>query len=91
MMEVSTEGRFLVRGRLSGVVFIDGGNVWADPASIGPGGLRWAAGPGLRYNTGIGPLRVDFGKQLNPIRGLVVNGIPERRKWRVHFSIGQAF
>lgn len=91
MAEVSSEGRFLVRGRLSGVVFVDGGNVWADPSTFGPGGLRWAVGPGLRYNTGIGPLRVDFGKQLNPIPGLVVNGTSEKRKWRVHFSIGQAF
>jgi outer membrane protein assembly complex protein YaeT len=91
MMEVSTEGRFLVRGRLSGIVFVDGGNAWADAGKFGPGGLRWAAGPGLRYNTPIGPLRVDFGKQLTPIPGLVVNGSPEKRKWRVHFSIGQAF
>jgi outer membrane protein assembly complex protein YaeT len=91
MAEVSTEARFLVRGRLSGVAFVDGGNVWADPWKFGPGGLRWAVGPGLRYNTPIGPLRVDFGKQLNPIPGLVLNGDPEKRKWRVHFSIGQAF
>ena len=91
MAEVSSEGRFLVRGRLSGVVFVDGGNVWAAPGKFGPGGLRWAAGPGLRYNTPIGPLRIDFGKQLNPIPGLVINGIAEERKWRVHFSIGQAF
>ena len=91
MTEVSTEARFLVRGKLSGVVFVDGGNAWADPAKFGPGGLRWAAGPGLRYNTPIGPFRVDFGKQLNPISGLVINGVPEKRQWRVHFSIGQAF
>lgn len=91
MMEVSTEGRFGLRGRLSGVVFVDGGNVWADPWKTGPGGLRWAAGPGLRYNTPIGPMRVDVGLQLNPIQGLLIRGVPEKRKWRVHFSIGQAF
>jgi outer membrane translocation and assembly module TamA len=91
MMEVSTEGRFDLRGRLSGVVFVDGGNVWTDPWKAGPGGLRWAAGPGLRYNTPIGPMRVDVGLQLNPIQGLLLNGVPEKRRWRVHFSIGQAF
>jgi outer membrane translocation and assembly module TamA len=90
-MEVSSEGRFFGRGRLSGVVFVDGGNVWPEALKTVPGGLRWAVGPGLRYNTGIGPIRVDFGKQVNPIPGLVINGIPEKRKWRVHFSIGQAF
>ena len=36
-------------------------------------------------------LRVDLGKQLTPIPGLVINGEPEKRQWRVHFSIGQAF
>jgi hypothetical protein len=36
-------------------------------------------------------VRVDFGYQLNPIPNLKVNGAPERRRWRIHFSIGQAF
>jgi outer membrane protein assembly factor BamA len=91
MMEVSSEARFFVHGRLNGVLFVDGGNVWAEPGKFGPGGLRWAVGPGLRYTTPIGPLRFDFGKQVNPIPGLSLNGDPERRTWRVHFSIGQAF
>jgi outer membrane protein assembly complex protein YaeT len=91
MAEVSTEARFPLSGKLSGVLFVDGGNVWAEAANIRPSGLRWAAGPGLRYDTPIGPLRVDLGIQLNPIPGLVINGSPELRKWRVHFSIGQAF
>jgi hypothetical protein len=34
---------------------------------------------------------MDFGYQLNPIDNLRVNGELERRHWRVHFSIGQAF
>ena len=53
--------------------------------------LRYAAGLGLRYQTPVGPVRFDFGYQLNPIPGLVVNGNPESRRWRIHFSIGQAF
>jgi hypothetical protein len=28
---------------------------------------------------------------LNPIDGLVIDGEPEKRQWRVHFSIGHAF
>ncbi len=91
LMEMSSEVRFAVSGSWSGVLFVDGGSVAADPWKIGRGGMRWAVGPGLRYNTRIGPLRVDFGKQLNPIPGLLINGNPEKRKWRVHFSIGQAF
>ena len=91
MMEVSTEARFGVRGKLSGVLFVDGGNVWADAWKVQTGDLRWAAGPGLRYETPIGPVRVDLGIQLNPIQGLLINGTPEGRRWRIHFSIGQAF
>jgi outer membrane translocation and assembly module TamA len=53
--------------------------------------LRYDIGPGLRYNTPIGPIRVDFGYQLNPIPGLLVDGKPETRHYRFHFSIGQAF
>jgi outer membrane protein assembly complex protein YaeT len=91
MMEVSTEARLGLRGKWSGVLFVDGGNVWADPWKVQPGDLRWAAGPGLRYDTPIGPFRVDLGIQLNPIQGLLINGVPEGRRWRIHFSIGQAF
>jgi outer membrane protein assembly complex protein YaeT len=90
-LEATTEARFGIRGKLSGVVFIDGGNVWIDPWSARLGELRWAVGPGFRYDTPIGPLRLDLGLQLNPIDGLVINGVPEKRKWRAHFSIGQAF
>jgi outer membrane translocation and assembly module TamA len=53
--------------------------------------LVLAAGPGLRYLTPIGPARVDVGYQLNRIPNLRVNGNPEARHWRIHFSIGQAF
>ena len=91
MMEVSTEARFSVRGKLGGVLFVDGGNVWAGPWEVRMSELRWAVGPGFRYDTPIGPMRVDFGLQLNPIEGLVIDGREAKRKWRVHFSIGQAF
>jgi hypothetical protein len=28
---------------------------------------------------------------VNPIDNLRVNGEPQQRRWRLHFSIGQAF
>lgn len=87
----SSELRAVVRGSLGGVLFLDGGNVWAGEWDVDPGDLRYAAGVGLRYQTAVGPIRFDFGRQLNPIDGLVVNGEPALRKWRIHFSIGQAF
>ena len=76
---------------LSGVLFADAGNVWTDPWDFNVNDLRYDIGPGLRYNTPIGPIRVDFGYQLNPIPGLLVDGKPETRHYRFHFSIGQAF
>ena len=91
MMEVSTEARFGIRGKLGGVLFVDGGNVWEGPWEVQLNKMRWAVGPGIRYDTPIGPMRFDLGVQLNPIDGLVLEGNPEKRKWRVHFSIGQAF
>jgi outer membrane protein assembly complex protein YaeT len=91
MMEMSTEARFNVRGKLGAVLFVDGGNVWAGPWEVQLNTLRWAVGPGIRYDTPIGPMRFDLGVQMNPIEGLVLEGNPEKRKWRVHFSIGQAF
>jgi outer membrane protein assembly complex protein YaeT len=91
MFEMSTEGRFSVRGKLGAVLFVDGGNAWADAWSVEMRDLRWALGAGFRYDTPIGPMRFDFGRQLNPIDGLVVDGREAKRKWRVHFSIGQAF
>jgi outer membrane translocation and assembly module TamA len=80
-----------VWGKLGAVVFLDYGNVWAGTFDFEPGNLRYALGPGLRYMTPIGPARIDFGWQLNPIDNLRVNGEPEARHWRLHFSIGQAF
>ena len=75
----------------SDVLFVDGGNVWINSWEARLSDLRWAVGPGFRYDTPIGPVRLDVGLQLNPIDGLVINGVPEKRKWRAHFSIGQAF
>jgi outer membrane translocation and assembly module TamA len=87
----STEIRFPLVGKLGAVVFLDGGNVWANPWDFNLNDLRYDAGPGVRYNTPIGPVRFDVGFQLNPIPGLVVNGDSTPRKYRLHFSIGHAF
>ena len=91
MLLISEELRAMLRGNWGGVLFFDAGDVWADPFSFKLGELRYAIGPGLRYQTPVGPFRFDLGYQLNPIPGLLVNGQPQTRRWRIHFSIGQAF
>jgi outer membrane protein assembly complex protein YaeT len=91
MLAWSEELRMNIRGNLGAVAFLDAGNVWADSFGIRLNDLRYAIGPGLRYQTPIGPIRFDFGYQLNPTPDLKVNGESNFRRWRMHFSIGQAF
>lgn len=91
LLNFSAELRMPLVGNLGGVIFLDGGNVWQDPWQFSVNDLRYDVGPGLRYNTPIGPFRADLGYQLNPIPGLLINGKPESRRFRFHFSIGQAF
>ena len=91
MIAFSEELRATLRGNFGGVIFLDAGNVWAESGGFKFGELRYAIGPGLRYQTPVGPIRFDVGYQLNPTPELIVNGNPNFRRWRMHFSIGQAF
>ena len=91
LLEGSSEIRLRLTEKLSAVAFVDYGGVGAESWKPAADGLRADVGPGVRYLTPVGPVRFDFGYQLTPIDGLVVNGEPESRHWRVHISIGQAF
>jgi outer membrane protein assembly complex protein YaeT len=90
-VEASAELRFPIRGAFSGVVFGEGGQVAERAWDRDLFDLRTDVGVGLRYSTPIGPVRADFGYQLNPIDGLLIGGRPEARRWRIHVSVGQAF
>jgi len=63
---------------------LDYGNVWQDWDGFDLFDLRYAIGLGLRYNTIIGPLRLDFAWKLNKQE-------LDTRNYEVHFSLGQAF
>jgi outer membrane protein assembly complex protein YaeT len=91
MLEGSSEVRLPLVGKFGAVGFLDFGNVWRESKNFDVGDLRYAVGPGIRYQTPIGPARLDVGYQLNPIDGLLINGEPQKRRIRIHFSIGQAF
>ena len=138
--EASAELRFrLTDGLLGGVAFVDVGQVWRQTVSLGD--LEWSPGVGLRYNTLVGPIRIDLAYSFRDREALqvVTSGIrpfdPDRdadsdridiapagepaeyidwvvsdnlalldpkvlfgdepgfslRRFRLHFSIGQAF
>jgi outer membrane translocation and assembly module TamA len=91
MLEFSEELRAPLHRNFGIVLFLDAGNVWSESFGVNLADLRYDVGPGLRYNTAIGPIRFDLGYQLNPIPGLLINGSPQTRRYRLHFSIGQAF
>jgi outer membrane protein assembly complex protein YaeT len=91
LVEASAEVRMPVWRNLGLVLFADAGNVWREGWAINLDDLRYDVGPGLRYRTPVGPLRLDLAYQLTPIEGLLVDGQPESRRWRVHVSIGQSF
>jgi outer membrane translocation and assembly module TamA len=91
LFEASSEARVRLTSGLTGVTFLDVGNVWVKPWDFRPGRLLSDAGVGVRYQSPFGLLRLDFGYQLNRLDGLLIDGRPQDRPWRVHFSVGQAF
>lgn len=83
LFEGSTEVRFPLFGEFGAAVFVDFGNVFRSVFTYHLDDLRYAVGPGLRYNTPVGPLRLDV--------GFLLDRRPGEDFGRVEFSIGQAF
>ncbi|KUK55997.1 MAG: surface antigen [Marinimicrobia bacterium 46_47] len=79
--EASLEFRHQLLNILSGVLFVDIGNVWIDYNSHNFKDLAWSPGVGIRIRTPIGPIRFDVAYPLNQPDGKV----------RYHLSFGQAF
>jgi outer membrane protein insertion porin family len=88
----------LARWHFSGSVFLDGGNVWASVSDIsasdfaltsdsedtGESDFRYGVGAGIRYNTPVGPIRLDYGFPLKPDQRTDQGG-----SW--YLSLGQIF
>ncbi len=79
-------GSFIGRN-VAVVGFLDGGNVFPAITDVRLTRIRGAAGFGFRFDSPLGPIRLDFGFKLNR---LTVN---DRREsgWEYHLSIGEAF
>jgi translocation and assembly module TamA len=65
------------------VPFVEGGQVFEDSLPSLNESLQLGAGLGLRYFTGIGPLRFDLAFPINKRRG--------DDDYQIYVSIGQAF
>ena len=79
------ELRFPIAGDLQGGVFVDIGNVWANPDAMRAEDLlrlRYTAGLGLRLATPVGPIALDYGFNLSRNESI---GEPFGA---FHFSIG---
>lgn len=79
----SIESRFPIYKNIGGVVFFDFGNVYPKEWDFNLADIKYSPGAGLRYNTLIGPLRVDVGYAINPDPGV--------GNFQFFFSIGHAF
>ncbi|MCP8884065.1 autotransporter assembly complex protein TamA [Devosia sp. XJ19-1] len=82
LLEASLEARAKVTNDIGVVGFVDGGYVAADTFP-GLDDLRLGAGVGVRYYTGLGPLRLDVAVPLNKKAG-----DPD---YAIYAGIGQAF
>ena len=82
----TTIGRLL--GRDFGVAaFTDAGNVFQRASDIDLGRLRASVGFGLRYNSPLGPVRLDIGFKTS--RQTIAG--QEEQRWEYHLNIGEAF
>jgi len=68
---------------MRGVVFFDAGNAFGKDVAIDPLDFRTDAGLGVRWNSPLGPLRVEWGYNLDKREG------EEQSKWQ--FSAGAFF
>ncbi|MBD3336743.1 MAG: BamA/TamA family outer membrane protein [Candidatus Eisenbacteria bacterium] len=95
----NVEVRFPLFWILQGALFLDMGNVWADPAEFklqrfeeglwerpySPLAVAYTLGVGMRLRTPVGPLRVDLGVKVGR------EPAPGDSEQELHLSLGQPF
>jgi translocation and assembly module TamA len=83
LLELSGEVRLRLTETIGAVAFVDAGSDFSSTVPDMSEPLRVGAGPGLRYFSPIGPVRLDVGFPVNPR--------PSDDAFQVYVSLGQAF
>jgi len=95
MLLTNVESRIALPAHLGLVLFLDGGNVWTKPNAVNLAEVKFSVGVGIRYNTPVGPLRLDWGYKLRRIDVYYTNASPVIRinesPYEFHFTLGNAF
>ncbi len=98
VLVLNAELRVTVVGSLGVVAFWDGGNTWLDTDDIRWTDIKTTVGMGLRFNTPVGPLRLDYGFKLNreprppdPDGAGPEPQPPQEDAGTFHFTLGHAF
>jgi translocation and assembly module TamA len=84
LVELSSEARLRFSETIGGVAFIDAGNAYAGNKPDFSEKLYFGAGVGVRYYSGIGPIRLDVAMPLN---GKDIG----QDSYAIYVSLGQAF
>ncbi|MCH2175827.1 MAG: outer membrane protein assembly factor BamA [Lentisphaeria bacterium] len=71
--------------RIWGAVFIDGGNVWADPWDYDINEFNWSIGTGIRLKLPLGTFSLDYGYPIHEEQDHLDGG------GRLHFNLGYRF
>ena len=83
LLEMSGEVRLRLTETIGAVAFVDAGSDFSASVPDMSEPLRVGAGPGLRYFSPIGPVRLDIGFPVNPR--------PSDDAFQLYVSLGQAF
>lgn len=94
-IELRQQLNFLFNGFGVGL-FLDGGQIWREIDRIDERPIQFGTGGGLRYQSPIGPVRIDVGYKVNPTEDDlgIFGDTGSSNGWDrigIHFSIGQAF
>lgn len=101
LWESSLELRVVISGPLSGVLFLDASDVSRRVFDLRLDFPHLTLGPGLRYKTPVGPVRVDFGVrvpglqrvggELDPREQAPQFDLGVKGPFALNFSLGEAF